>query len=124
MGFKDPDQGDRLKAAQAAKKAALQKFLAQPKPGDPEFVAREQERLAIVAARAERQAAKEALAAEKAAQLERERELAAIALQEDLDRKDRERAEQDERDRMLEAEKKAERDAKYAARKARGKKRG
>lgn len=122
MGFKDPDQGDRLKAAQEAKKAALAKFMAQPKPGDPAFVAREQERLAIVAARAERQRVKEAEAAAKAAQLERDRELAAIALQEELDRKDRERAEQDERDKQLELEKKAERDAKYAARKARGKK--
>ena len=85
MGFKDPNHEERLRAAQAAKKAALEKFRAKPGPDDPVFIAREKERLAVLAAREERKAAREALAAEKAAQEERARELAKIALQEELD---------------------------------------
>jgi hypothetical protein len=125
MGFKDPKFDDRQRTALDAKKALLEKFRATPGPGHPEFEAREKERLALAAARAERQAAKDAAAAEKARLDDIERELAAKALQEELDRKDRERAEQDEQEKQLEVDKKAERDARYAARKARvGKRRG
>jgi hypothetical protein len=122
MAFKQPDHKDRKQAAVEARKAALEKFRSKPGPGDPEFEAREQERRAIIAAREQRQTEKDAIAAEKRAREERERELAEIALREDIDRRDRERAEQDERDRQLEIERKAERDARYAARKARQKK--
>ena len=122
MAFKDPSHQDRIRAAQEAKKAALEKFRVKASPDNPETIARQKERQAVLAAREERRLAREALAAEKAAQEGRERELAAIRLKEELDRKDRERAEEEERERLLEAEKKAERDARYAARKARKKK--
>ena len=107
MGFKDPKLDDRQRAANEAKKALLDKFKSQPGPGHPEYEARKKEREAVLAARAEREAAKLADAQEK-----------------ELDRKDRERAEREDREKEEEAAKKAERDAKYAARKARtGKKR-
>lgn len=122
MGFKDPKFGDRQRAAQDAKKALLEKFKAKPGPGHPEYDAREKERQAVIAARAERQAAKEAEALEKERLAEIERQEAARRLQEELDRKDRERIEREDREKEEEAQKKAERDARYAARKARANK--
>ena len=124
MGFKDPKLDDRQRAAMEAKKALLDRFKAQPGPGHPEYEARKKEREAVLAARAAREAAKEAEAREKERLAEVAREEAARKLQEELDRKDRERIEREEREKEEEAQKKAERDAKYAARKARaGKKR-
>ncbi len=123
MGFKDPKLDDRQRAALDAKKALLDKFKSQPGPGHPEYEARKKEREAVIAARAARDAAKEAEAREKERLAEVERQEAARKLQEELDRKDRERIEREEREKEEEALKKAERDAKYAARKARAKKR-
>ncbi len=123
MGFKDPKLDDRQRAALDAKKALLDKFKSQPGPGHPEYEARKKEREAVIAARAARDAAKEAEAREKERLAELERQEAARKLQEELDRKDRERIEREEREKEEEALKKAERDAKYAARKARAKKR-
>jgi hypothetical protein len=123
MGFKDPKLDDRQRAALDAKKALLDKFKSQPGPGHPEYEARKKEREAVIAARAARDAAKEAEAREKERLAEAERQEAARKLQEELDRKDRERIEREEREKEEEALKKAERDAKYAARKARAKKR-
>jgi len=123
MGFKDPKLDDRQRAALEAKKALLEKFKSQPGPGHPEYEARRKEREAVIAARAARDAAKEAEAREKERLAELERQEAARKLQEELDRKDRERFEREEREKEEEAQKKAERDAKYAARKARAKKR-
>jgi glucan-binding YG repeat protein len=122
MGFKDPKFDDRQRVALEAKKALLEKFKAKPGPGHPEYEAREKERLAVLAARAERQAAKEAEAQEKERLAEIERQEAKKRLQEELDRKDRERIEREEREKEEEAQKKAERDARYAARKARANK--
>jgi hypothetical protein len=123
MGFKDPKLDDRQRAAMDAKKALLDKFKSQPGPGHPEYEARKKEREAVIAARAARDAAKEAEAREKERLAELERQETARKLQEELDRKDRERIEREEREKEEEALKKAERDAKYAARKARTKKR-
>ena len=123
MGFKDPKLDDRQRAAMDAKKALLDKFKSQPGPGHPEYEARKKEREAVIAARAARDAAKEAEVLEKERLAEVERQEAARKLQEELDRKDRERIEREEREKEEEAQKKAERDAKYAARKARAKKR-
>ena len=114
-GFKQPGFADRQKAAQQARKSLLDKFRAQPGPDDPEVVKRREERQAIASrreqARLEREAAKaeeqrhqEEAAAAEAARLAREAEEAAARLAE------------------VEAEQKAKRDARYAARKARGKK--
>jgi hypothetical protein len=88
-GFKEPGFADRQKSAQQAKRDILEKFRAQPGPDDP---AREAEKAA-------KKAEDERLAAEAAAQLVREQEEAAA------------------REVALEVERKAARDARYAARK-------
>ena len=119
MGFRDPKLEDRQQAALDAKKALLEKFKSQPGPGHPEYEAKKKEREAVIAARAEREAAKVAEQQEKERLAELARQEAARRLQEELDRKDRERIEREEREEEEEAQKKAERDAKYAARKAR-----
>jgi hypothetical protein len=103
---------DRLSAAAAAKQALLERFRARPSPDDPAEIARQAALKAISDARdvrtAERKAAKEAeaarVAAEAAAQRERER-LAAVEAKAHAA--------------AAEAERKAARDARYAARKAR-----
>jgi len=100
---------DRIDAAAAARKAALEKFLA--RRDDPAFQQKQAELVAVAEARAartaERKAAKEAdatrFAAELAAKQREEQRLAAEA-----------RATED-------SERKAARDARYAARKARKK---
>ena len=109
-GFKEPSFADRQKAAQEARKNILSKFRSQPGPDDPVVKARQAEREALAAARAEARLAREPAKAERkrlekeaadavAAQLLREKEAAAA------------------RQAALEAEQKAARDARYAARK-------
>jgi hypothetical protein len=114
-GFKEPDFADRQKAAQQAKQNLLNKFRAQPGPDDPAVAARLAERATIAAARAK---AKEARDAEKAEQRRREEQAAAEAAA----KLAREREEEAARQAALEAEQKAKRDARYAARKGKGKK--
>lgn len=113
---KGSDLQDRRKAAADAKLEMLKKFKAAPKPDDPEMVAKRAERKALAEARearrterartkredAERRAAEEA--ARKAA--EEEARLAERRIQADIEV-------------AKEAERKAERDRRYAARKAR-----
>ena len=119
---------DRQAAAAKAKKAMAEKFLEKSKydPNDPAVIEREARRKAILEARAVReverakhraeQAAAEAArkAAEEAARQEQLR-LEALAREAEAQR----RREEQER---LEYEKKLERDARYAARKERKKK--
>lgn len=112
--FKNPGFADRLGAAANAKKALLEKFREQPGADDPAVAERQAARQAAAIARearaAERKAAREAQkAAEIAEQAAREANEA------------REAAERAEREVALEAERKAARDARYAARKARSK---
>jgi hypothetical protein len=103
---------DRLSAAAAAKQALLERFRARPSPDDPAEIERQAALKAIADARdvrnAERKAAKEAeaarLAAEEAAKRVEEQKAA-------IEAKVRAVAQ--------EAERKALRDARYAARKAR-----
>nr|WP_294519238.1 DUF6481 family protein [uncultured Rhodopila sp.] len=103
---------DRIGAAAAAKKAVLERFLARPKPDDPAMQEQQAALKAIADARdaraAERKAIKDAeaarVAAEQAAQRTEEQRLAAEAKA---------------RAAAVEAERKAARDARYAARKAR-----
>ena len=99
---------DRLEAAAAAKKVALARFQARPAPDDPVVKAQQAARKAISDARdhraAERKAAREADLARQAAQEAEQR---------------RRVAETADRDVAIEAERKAARDARYAARKAR-----
>ena len=114
-GFKEPGFADRQKAAAQARANILEKFRARPGADDPAVKAREAERAQIAANRAK---AKETREAEKAERKRREAEAAAA----EAARIAREKAEAAEREAALEAEQMAKRDARYAARKDRGKK--
>ena len=120
LGFKDPKFEERVTAADAAKKAALEKFRAALQ--DPIREEQRANRLAIHEARlvreAERQAAREATEAKLAAEAAREAELADQAAREAEEAKARAAVEDIERASALKAEQKADRDARYAARKA------
>jgi hypothetical protein len=111
-GFKDPSFADRQKAAMEARKNMLAKFKAQPGPDDPAVQARAVERAAQAEARAK---AKEAREADKAAEKLREAEEAAAAAAQRV----REEEEAVLAKAALEAQQKAARDARYAARKKR-----
>jgi hypothetical protein len=118
-GFKTPDFNERTAAARAAKQAALDKLRAKPAP-DPALIA---ERQAAQAAReaaetAKREARLAAIAeakAEKQAAKAREAEAREAAAREAEERERERRA----KPKPTEAELKAARDARYAARKAR-----
>jgi hypothetical protein len=115
-GFRNPDFAERQEAAAKAKKAALENFRA--KAADPTL----SERLtARTASAAERKAIKEAREAEKAEQKAREAERAAQAAREAAAAAERAKIESADREVALQAEQKAARDARYAARKTRSK---
>lgn len=114
---KEPEFLERQSAAANAKKAALQKFLANA--ADPAAAERQQSR-AVEAA--ERNAARKAREVEKAERKAREAEAALAAAREAAAQAEQAAAEKAERERAAEAERKKERDARYAARKERGKK--
>jgi hypothetical protein len=114
-GFKEPDFADRQKAAQQAKQDLLNKFRAQPRPDDPDVAKRRAEREAIAANREQAKITREAAKAE-AKRREQEAKAAEAA------RIAREKEEEAVRAAAAEAEQKAKRDARYAARKDRGKK--
>jgi Family of unknown function (DUF6481) len=114
-GFREPGFTDRQKAAQQAKQNLLNKFKAQPGQDDPEVAKRRAEREAIAANREKARLAREA---ERAEAKRREQEAAAA----EAARIAREKEEDEARLAALEAEQKAKRDARYAARKERGKK--
>ncbi len=117
--FKHADFSDRASSAAKAKQALIEKFRARPGPEDPAVQAKVAERLAVAAAREqreqERKLAREAETARKAAEeLERLAEVARRAAEKTEEEKAR------KADLLaLEAERKAARDARYAARKAR-----
>lgn len=117
-GYKETSFSDRLGTAAKAKQAMLQRFHARPAADDPAVVAQREARRAIVAAReariAEREAAKLAAAAREAAERE---ERAALELREAAERAQQEEAAAA----ALELQRKSDRDARYAARKARKK---
>ena len=117
-GFKQPDFIERQEAAAKARKAALERFRA--KAADPALAeglkartASAAERRAIKHVREIEKAEKKACEAERAEQAERD---AAIEVE-------RGKAEGAQRERALHAEQKAARDARYAARKTRSKRR-
>lgn len=115
-GFKGQDLNERLERAAKARQAILEKFKARPAADDPEVVKRREERLAIAEARKVREAEK----AERRAKEAEER--AAREAIEKVEREARERraaVEKVIRDAAEAAERKADRDRKYAARKAR-----
>lgn len=117
--FKNVGFEDRKNAAEAAKKNKLEKFRALTVQIDQGATARVAARSKVLAARevrdTEREAARQAKAALSVAdQLARER-----ALKAEQAAREAEAIEQAKRDLALAAERKAARDARYAARKAR-----
>src|SRR5580692_9901822 len=111
-GFKEPSFADRQKAAQQAKQNILNKFRSQPGPDDPAVMQRQAEREAQAAERAKAKLAREAA---KAEQKLRDAEAAAQAAAQLA----RDKEEAAAKEIALEAERKAARDARYAARKKR-----
>jgi hypothetical protein len=114
--MKDKDFGERLSAAKNAKQEMAAKFLRRPGLDDPAVVERRAARAALSAARDARLAARkierEIDDARRAAEFKAQATAAA-------DEHERAAAEKAENDAKLEAERKAARDARYAARKAR-----
>ena len=130
MILKVADLAERRKTAEAAKALLLDRFRARPPADDPEVVARAAERLAVAQAREARIAEREraaqarreeieaARAARQRAREEAEAEAAAAAQAEVMARQ---KADLDRAGRVMadESARKAQRDARYAARKAR-----
>lgn len=129
--YREKDFTDRMSAANEAKKALLNKFKARPTPDDPRVLARQEERKAILEARAIRETERERLKqerlareaaerAEREAKAEAERIETEARLAEEARIREAEEALRVASMLSLEAEQKAKRDARYAARKARG----
>jgi hypothetical protein len=115
-GYKDQKLNERLERAAKARQELLEKFRARPGPDDPDVIKRREERLALAKAR-EMRAGERRAAKEKEAQERAERE--AIEKAEREARERRAAVEKLIRDAAEAAERKAERDRRYAARKAR-----
>lgn len=116
---------DRLKTAAEAKKKLLERFKTAPKPDDPALVAKRAEREVIAAAREERRAERDRLKREENARQLAEAAAATEAANAEA-RAEAEAREAEAKNRIArviadEAERKAERDRRYAARKARQK---
>jgi hypothetical protein len=114
---------ERQAAAARAREALLAKFKSRPGPDDPAVIERETQRRAIAEARARRDEVRAAAkAVADAAELERkqvEEEARQANLKLEAERLEREKVEEAALKIELEAQKKAERDARYAARKTR-----
>lgn len=118
-GFKGHKFSDRLSTSQTARQAAVDKLKAKLDPNNPEAVERRAERLALAQAREARIAEREAA---RAAEIKRqEDERIAREAAEKSEREDKKRRETEQLQDLLAAQK-AARDARYAARKSRGKK--
>jgi hypothetical protein len=114
MAFKIPDFTERTAAARAAKQRALDLLRNKPAPDEAEVAARQAARAAKDAAETERRLARQAAVEEaKAIKAAKASEAAAAALEAKV------REQVPERPKLTEAEMKAARDARYAARKAR-----
>ena len=117
---------DRLSAAANAKKALLEKFLAKTAANDPGLAERQSARQAIVADREIRVAKRRALRLESEAHAAAETATEAAVLAAEQIAREAAAAEQAVRDAAsslaLEVERKIARDARYAARQARGRK--
>src|SRR6266545_3025510 len=113
---------DRLGLAAQAKKSMLEKFKKSLILDDPAKIESRRQREAIVAARAEREAQREAARQQREAEVARQAliaaEAAAAAKRAMAEQAAREAAEQEERQVALLAEQKMARDVRYAARKA------
>jgi hypothetical protein len=114
--MKSKDLGERLSAARDAKQAMAAKFLNRQRGDDPAVVERREARAAVSAARDVRQAERAAKRLED--ETRRSADAAAAAEQKAL-HDQRSAAEKVQKEAELELERKAARDARYAARKAR-----
>ncbi len=114
--MKQKDISERLRAARDAKQAMAAKFRQRPGSDDPAVAERRAARAAVSAARDARLAERKAQRLAENARVAAERE----ALEaEQAEQEKRATAEQAVNDARLESERKAARDARYAARKAR-----
>ena len=107
---------DRRKSSADAKLKLLNKFKAAPKADDPEMLARRTERQAMAEARDARHAERDRLKQEQAEQKKAETAARDLAERETREAEDKRL---EETAAAKAAERKAERDRKYAARKAR-----
>jgi len=114
---KEPEFMERQATAANARKAMLERFLA--KAADPDAAARQQARGAEAADRNAARKVRETAKAEKKA---KDAEAALIAKREAAAEAERTLIEKAEQKRATETQQKAARDARYAARKAKGKK--
>ncbi len=114
--MKQRNLGERLNAAKNAREAMAEKFRQRPGLNDPAAVERRAARAAVSAARDARIAEREASRLAEEARIAAEREADAA---ERVEQAKRMAAEKEADDARLEAERKASRDARYAARKAR-----
>ena len=114
--FNKPDFVERRDAAAHAKKAALEKF--HKSAADPAFAERQTARIASAHTR---RAAKKVREIEKAEEKVRETKRAQQAERDAAIRAEQAAAESANREVILQAERKAGRDARYAARKSRSK---
>ena len=117
-GSKDPDFVERRNAAANAKKAAVEKFRANA--ADPAFAERQMARTTSAAGRAVARRSREI---EKAETKVRDAELAAKAKRDGDAQAERALAEKASAEIVVQTERKAARDSRYAARKARSKRR-
>ena len=109
---------ERRAAAAAAKKLLLKKFETAPKPGDPDMVAKSAEREAVAAARETRRVERE-----RSVQEERDRQIVEAAAVARAASAQADALEAEAKNRIArvasdKAERKTERDRRYAARKA------
>jgi hypothetical protein len=111
-GFKEPSFADRQKAARQARENILNKFRSQPGHDDPAVMRRQAEREGQVADRAKAKLTRDAARAEKKLRDAEAAKQATALLA-------REKQEAAAKEVALEAERKAARDARYAARKKR-----
>ena len=117
--LKGTEFSDRSKNSTEAKKALLERFKSRPAADDPVVLARQEERKRIIEAREVREAERRRLKEEEKARQEAER-LRLIAEEEARQAElARQAAEAAEQARLALIEAKAERDRRYAARKAR-----
>lgn len=128
--YREKDVFERRSAANDAKKALLEKFKNRPSADHPDVIARQEERKRVLEAREKREAEREELRRERMAREAEERakreaeEAEARRVAEEKARIEAELRAQEEAERAAldladEAARKAKRDARYAARKAR-----
>jgi len=112
---------DRLAASSKARSETLARFRARPPADDPAVLARHSARRAIIDARETRAAAREA---ERLVEVARAAAAAEAARLAEAERVEAERVAAEERAIARQAEMKAQRDARYLARKAKAQRRG